>query len=61
MLHSLVDEKGSVLIMKNNNSHYVVIDFKRLEELQVSTKDRIKTLASRILEDNLEAFKELAK
>ncbi len=56
-----VDEKGSVIIMKNNNPKYVVIDFKKLEELQVSAKDKIETLASRILEDNFEAFKELAK
>jgi len=56
-----VDEKGSVIIMKNNNPSYVVIDFKKLEELQVSAKDKIETLASRILEDNFEAFKELAK
>jgi len=56
-----VDEKGSVIIMKNNNPRYVVIDFKKLEELQVSSKDKIETLASRILEDNFEAFKELAK
>ena len=47
--------------MKNNNPRYVVIDFKKLEELQVSSKDKIETLASRILEDNFEAFKELAK
>ncbi len=55
-----VDEKGSVIIMKNNNPSYVVIDFKKLEELQISAKDKIETLASRILEDNFEAFKELA-
>ena len=56
-----VDEKGSVLIMKNNNPRYLVIDFKRIEELQISGKDRIETISSRILEDNLEAFKELAR
>jgi len=56
-----VDENGSVIIMKNNNPSYIVIDFKRLEELQTSVKDRIETLASRILEENLEAFKELAR
>lgn len=56
-----VDEKGSVLIMKNNNPRYVVIDFNKLEELQISGKDRMEAIASRILEDNLEAFKELAK
>ena len=47
--------------MKNNNPRYVIINFKRIEELQISGKDRIETISSRILEDNLEAFKELAK
>ena len=56
-----VDEKGSVLIMKNNNPRYLVIDFRRIEELQISGKDRIEIISSRILEDNLEAFKKLAK
>ncbi len=42
--------------MKNNNPVYVVIDFKRFEELQVSGKDRMETIASKILENNLEAF-----
>ena len=47
--------------MKNNNPHYVIIDFRRIEELQISGKDRIESISSRILEDNLEAFRELAK
>ncbi|GAG58894.1 hypothetical protein ES705_01418 [subsurface metagenome] len=56
-----VDEKGSVIIMKNNTPRYVVIDFKKLEQLEISVNERIESLASRILQDNLEAFKELAK
>ena len=32
-----------------------------MRKSQVSGKDKIETIASRILEDNLEAFKELAK
>ena len=56
-----VDEKGSVIIMKNNHPSYIVLDFKKLQKLQISEKDRIENLASRILSDNLEAFKELAK
>ena len=47
--------------MKNNNPRYIVIDFERFEELQVSRNDRMETIASKILEDNLEEFKELAK
>ena len=56
-----VDEKGSVIIMKNNTPHYIVIDFKKLEDLQISTNEHIESIASRILKDNLEAFKELAR
>ena len=56
-----VDEKGSVIIMKNNNPSYIVIDFKELERIQASSKDGIEKLATRILNDNLEAFRELAK
>jgi len=56
-----VDEKGSVIIMKNNTPRYVLIDFKKLEQLEISVNEHIESLASRILQDNLEAFKELAK
>ncbi len=56
-----VDEKGSVIIMKNNRPSYVVLDFNKLQELQFSEKDNIENLASKILSDNIEAFKELAK
>ena len=56
-----VDEKGSVIIMKNNTPRYVLIDFKKLEQLEISVNERIESLASRILQDNLEAFKELAR
>ena len=56
-----VDEKGSVIIMKNNTPHYIVIDFKKLEDLQISANERIESIASRILKDNLEAFKKLAR
>ncbi len=56
-----VDEKGSVIIMKNNVPRYIVIDFKKLEDLQVSVDENIESLASRILKNNLAAFRELAK
>lgn len=56
-----VDKKGSVIIMKNNNPRYIVIDFKKLEQLKISADEQLESLASRILNDNLEAFKKLAK
>ncbi|MBN2072558.1 MAG: type II toxin-antitoxin system Phd/YefM family antitoxin [Actinobacteria bacterium] len=56
-----VDEKGSVIILKNNNPHYIIIDFKKFEQLGISVNEDLESIASRILQDNLEAFKELAR
>ena len=36
-------------------------DLKKLEDIQSSVKDRIDNLATKILKDNLKAFKELVK
>jgi len=57
----MVDEKGSVIILKNNTPQYIVIDFKKLEQLGISINENLESLASQILQDNLEAFKELAR
>ncbi|MFO7929679.1 MAG: type II toxin-antitoxin system prevent-host-death family antitoxin [Candidatus Humimicrobiaceae bacterium] len=56
-----VNEKGSVIILKNNVPHYIVIDFKKLEQMGISVNESLESVAFRILKDNLEAFKELAK
>ena len=56
-----VDEKGSVIILKNNNPHYIIIDFKKFEQLGLSADENLESIASRILKENLEAFKELAR
>jgi antitoxin Phd len=56
-----VDKKGSVIILKNNNPHYIIIDFKKFEQLGNSSYEDFEAIAGRILKDNLEAFKELAK
>jgi antitoxin Phd len=56
-----VDEKGSVIILKNNAPQYIIIDFKKLEQLGISVNESLESIASNILQDNLEAFKELAR
>ena len=47
--------------LKNNTPHYIVIDFKKLEQLGISVNESLESLASQILQNNLEAFKELAR
>jgi len=56
-----VDEKGSVIILKNNSPHYIIIDFKKFEQLGISVNEDLDTVAHRILKDNIRAFKELAR
>ena len=52
-----VDEKGSVIILKNNAPRYIMIDFKKLEQLGISVNESLESLASQILQDNLEALR----
>lgn len=60
----MVDEDGLAVILKNNKPRYIVVDFSEYEQvrsLQAMRAQRIKQEADRIIEENLEAFGELAK
>lgn len=57
----MVDEKGKAVILKNNRPRYVVMDIGRYEQMETAEFERLEKTASRILDDNIEAMKELAK
>lgn len=57
----LVDEQGSAVILKNNRPRYAVIDLTEYDAFQEYRKKSIENTAERTIEENLEAFKELAK
>lgn len=60
----VVDEKGMAVILKNNKPFYIVVDFKEYEEIkaiQESRKRKIAEMTEQLIEDNKEAFLELAK
>ena len=57
----IVDEQGSVLILKNNVPRYVVMDVRRFEAMENTQQEKIETIAARILQENLPAFQELSK
>ncbi len=60
----LVDENGMAIIMKNNKPRYIVVDFNEYDNLQAITqsrKEKIDKVANQIIEENMEAFIELAK
>jgi len=57
----LVDEDKSVVIMKNNKPKYILLDFDEFSKEAISEEEKLDTIADRILFENFEAFKELAK
>ena len=60
----LVDENGMAVIMKNNKPRYIVVDFDQYDYISAAIKarkDKINTAANKIIDENLEAFTELAK
>ncbi len=57
----MVDENGSVIIMKNNAPRYVLIEFSQLEKYQNASPEEVDALAEQIMSENDAVFKELAK
>ena len=57
----LVDENGTAIILKNNVPRYIVMEFSEAEKIQEADDEDITKLSHRIIEQNKEAYKELAK
>lgn len=57
----MVDEAKVVVILKNNKPKYLVIEFEEFSKESMTENDRINDVADKVLYDNIEAFKELAK
>lgn len=57
----LVDEHGTAVILKNNVPRYLVIDFSKAEKDSVASDEDIMGISKRLIEQNKEAYEELAK
>lgn len=57
----LVDQNGSVIIMKNNKPRYLVIDFSEVETMQMASDTDVLSISKDLISKNKEAYKELAK
>ena len=60
----MVDENGMAIILKNNKPRYVLVDFNEYEEIQIAKTARsqkIADMADCLIDENIDAFKELAK
>jgi antitoxin Phd len=57
----LVDEKGTIIILKNNAPRYILLDYNLSLQNSLADDADVDTIASRILSKHIKAFKELAK
>ena len=57
----LVDDNGSVVILKNNKPRYLVIDFRISESIQVAPQESVDDISKRLIDQNRKAYGELAK
>lgn len=60
----MVDEQGLAVILKNNKPRYVVVDFSEYEDIKAALQmrsEKIDEAEDLIIEENMEALKELAK
>lgn len=57
----IVDENGSAVILKNNVPRYIVLEFSEVEKMQTASDEDVEEISKRIISQNFEAYKELAK
>ena len=57
----LVDEKGSVIIMKNNAPRYLLVEFNQAETMQAASDEDVLAVSARLINRNRQAYEELAK
>ncbi len=57
----MVDENGSVVILKNNSPRYILIEFEKAEKEQLADNEDLLAVSKRLIAKNREAYEVLAK
>ena len=57
----MVDENGSVVILKNNSPRYLLIEFEKAEKEQLADNEDLLAISKRLIDKNREAYEVLAK
>lgn len=57
----MVDEKGPVVILKNNTPRYLVIEFNNAEKEQIADDEDLMSISKRLIAKNRKAYEVLAK
>ena len=57
----MVDQNGSVIILKNNAPRYLLIEFSQVEQEQTMPDEDVMKISHRIMAKNKEAYEILAE
>ena len=57
----LAEQKGHIVVFKNNRPKYLLIDLDKEPQIQMSEDEKLDFIARRILREHHAAFEELAK
>ena len=57
----LVDEKGMVVITRNEVPRYIVMEYSAMGQEQVAADEEVLSVSKRLMEKNHQAYEELAK
>lgn len=57
----MVDEKGPVVILKNNSPRYLLIEFSNAEQEQLANDEDVLAVSRRLIAKNRKAYEVLAK
>ncbi len=57
----MADERGTVVIMKNNLPRYLLIEFSKADAMQAAADSDVLAVSARLIAENREAYEALAK
>ena len=57
----LADEKGAVVILKNNAPRYLLVEFGKAAKVQEAPDEDVLTISKRLIDKNRKAYEVLAK
>ena len=57
----MVDEKGPVVILKNNSPRYLLVEFNNAEQEQLANDEDVLAVSKRLIAKNRKAYEVLAK
>jgi antitoxin Phd len=57
----MVDEKGPVVILKNNSPRYLLVEFNNAEQEQLADDEDVLAVSRRLIAKNRKAYEVLAK